>query len=162
LDSGADIAIGSRAAGTGDRRMLLWANSSVEEANRVESSAPVIRQVLVHRHFIGRIFAGLVSSLFGLTFQDTQCGFKMCRASVVAATLGACRQDGFVFDVEWLYLARLQNLVIKEIPVSWSEVAGSKVSMLRDPLAMFLGLCRIRFSSGAASKVAPTPIYNNL
>lgn len=114
LDSGADIAIGSRA---------------------VRSPGCDIRQTF-RRRLAGRIFNFFVQAVILPGIQDTQCGFKCFKASVGAELFRAQRLNGFSFDVEILYLARKRGYKIQEVPVMWSQGAGSKVSFLRDPLLM--------------------------
>jgi dolichyl-phosphate beta-glucosyltransferase len=52
--------------------------------------------------------------------------------------------DRFGFDVEFLYVANLHGLRLKEIPVRWNHREASKVSVLRDSQRMFRELFQIR------------------
>jgi hypothetical protein len=45
--------------------------------------------------------------------------------------------NGFAFDVEYLYMARLNNLKIKEIPVIWENDEDSKVSTFKSSIRFF-------------------------
>ena len=62
--------------------------------------------------------------------------------------------DRFGFDVEFLYVANLHGLKLKEIPVRWNNDERSKVRVVRDSLRMFDELRRIR-------KNATLGIYDN-
>jgi dolichyl-phosphate beta-glucosyltransferase len=97
-----------------------------------------------HRHLSGRCFAGLVRWGFGLPLRDTQCGFKMFRREVVLRLLPLCRESGYLFDLEILAWAHRLGYRIAEVPVSWRDVPGSKVRLLRDGWAMLRGLVRLR------------------
>ena len=92
----------------------------------------------------GRVFNLIVRLATGLPYWDTQCGFKAFRLDVFRPILERAKTDGFGFDVELLYLARQANLRMKEIPVRWNHVEGSKVSFLRDSLRMLREIAALR------------------
>jgi dolichyl-phosphate beta-glucosyltransferase len=121
LNSGADIAIGSREA-----------EGSVVDAYKT-------------RKYIGRIFAMLVNLITGLTIKDTQCGFKLFKKEVAKTLISKQEFNGFSFDVELLYLAKLNQFKISEIGVNWIHASGSKVSVIRDGLKMFRDVLKLRF-----------------
>ncbi len=45
--------------------------------------------------------------------------------------------DRFGFDVEFLFVANLHGLKLKEIPVRWDHDERTKVSVIRDSQRMF-------------------------
>jgi dolichyl-phosphate beta-glucosyltransferase len=92
----------------------------------------------------GRVFNLIVRFATGLPYWDTQCGFKAFRLDVFRPILERAKTDGFGFDVELLFLARQANLRMKEIPVRWNHVEGSKVSFLRDSLRMLREVASLR------------------
>jgi dolichyl-phosphate beta-glucosyltransferase len=96
------------------------------------------------REQAGRIFNLLVRIATGLPFWDTQCGFKAFRLDACRPILEAAQIEGFAFDVELLYLAERGGLRIREIPVRWNHVEGSKVSFFRDSLRMLREVLALR------------------
>ena len=122
FDEGYDIVIGSRVLTDGQTRV----------------------QALTYRKWMGGIFNFLVSSLLIKGIKDTQCGFKMFRASKVGALFTPVHLEGYGFDLEVLYLAQKMNFNIKEVAVNWSHVDGSKVSIIRDSLRMFINILQIK------------------
>lgn len=80
------------------------------------------------RELSGRFFNRMVRLATGLPFHDTQCGFKAFRMDVCRPLIEACVIDRFGFDVELLYVAHAAGLRLKEWPVRWNDVAGSKVN----------------------------------
>jgi glycosyltransferase involved in cell wall biosynthesis len=106
-------------------------------------------RVEVHQHPVregmGKTFNLLMRSLTGLPFRDTQCGFKLIDRRRTLPLFERMVVDRFAFDVELLYLCHRFGLRVREIPVTWRNAAGSKVSLLRDPLNMLLDVARIRW-----------------
>lgn len=84
----------------------------------------------IFRESMGRVFNLLMRLETGLTFRDTQCGFKLFEVSSAREIFGRQRLDGFGFDVEVLFIANRLGYRAVEVPIGWNDVAGSKVSML--------------------------------
>jgi dolichyl-phosphate beta-glucosyltransferase len=122
IDAGADVAVGSR-------RIAL-------------PGTPVERSPW--RRLAGRLFSLAVRVAVWPPVADTQCGFKMLRRKALLPVLKICREDGYLFDLELLLLARRLKLKIAEVPIRWHDVGGSKVRFVRDPAVMLMGLSRVR------------------
>jgi len=90
------------------------------------------------RHYLGRVFATLVSELLHLPVYDTQCGAKVFRATdALRAVLTEPFRTSWLFDVE--ILARLIAVTeggtegvaecVYELPLDeWRDVPGSKLT----------------------------------
>lgn len=111
----------------------------------------------VHRHWIGRMFNLLVRIITLPGIQDTQCGFKCFRAQIARELFQEQTLEGWTFDVEILYIAKKRGYKIIELPIHWYFNPGSRVHILRDSVAMFLDLIRIRLndSSGLYDNNSP-------
>ena len=92
----------------------------------------------------GKVFNLVVRTLTGLPFWDTQCGFKAFNLAKFRPLLDVMQIDRFGFDVEFLYVAHLHGLRLKEIPVRWDNDDRSKVNVMRDSLRMFNEVREIR------------------
>lgn len=92
----------------------------------------------------GKVFNLVVRTLTGLPFWDTQCGFKAFNLVKFRPLLDLMQIDRFGFDVEFLYVANLHGLRLKEIPVRWDNDERSKVNVFRDSLRMFNEVREIR------------------
>ena len=135
LAQGYDIAIASRA----------------KKHSQIEISQPP------HRVLMGKVFNLLVQALVLPGIWDTQCGFKLFKGAQARQLFAELRTDGFAYDVEILYRARKRGWTVAEVPVRWLHSAPSRVGPLRDSLAMFSELLRIRFGSDKAETVEPAP-----
>lgn len=122
IADGADIAIGSR---------------PLRESNLV------VRQPL-YREMLGRGFNKLVQLLGVPGIQDTQCGFKLFTRDAAHDVFSRCSYDGFSFDIEALFIARLRGYKIAEVPIVWAHQPGSKVSLVRDGARMVWDLVKLR------------------
>eukprot|EP00955_Chlamydomonas_euryale_P117234 366462-Chlamydomonas_euryale.AAC.19 len=63
----------------------------------------------------------------GGRIRDTQCGFKLFTRPAAALLFGNQRLQRWCFDVELLYLAEQLDVPVAEVPVSWTEMPGSKI-----------------------------------
>lgn len=90
------------------------------------------------RHYLGRVFATLVSELLRLPVYDTQCGAKLFRSNhALRAMLAEPFRTSWLFDVEMLarLIAASEDGTdevaerVYELPLDeWRDVAGSKLT----------------------------------
>ena len=123
-ENGYDGAIGSRAI---DRKMIEAHESPFRE-------------------LAGIVFNGFVRVIAGVTFADTQCGFKLFRMERARPIFEQQRTQGFGFDPEILFLASRHGLRIAEIPVRWAHDPATKVHMVSDSARMLGELLTIRWN----------------
>jgi dolichyl-phosphate beta-glucosyltransferase len=95
------------------------------------------------REMSGRLFNVAVRLGAGLSFRDTQCGFKLFSRRAAREIFRRQRLERFGFDVEILYLAKKLGFQIVETPVRWNDVEGTKVSLLSGADA-FVDIARVR------------------
>ena len=122
-DHDLDVAIGSRAL----------------RESRIEVRQHAVRQAM------GKTFNRCIRRMTGLPFQDTQCGFKLMDRERTRPLFERMIVDRFAFDVELLYLCVRFGLAVREVPIVWRNAAGSKVSMIADPLNMLWDVARVRW-----------------
>jgi dolichyl-phosphate beta-glucosyltransferase len=135
-------------------------SSPIEELQKLSSAAAAQNAVIaigsravdrslvaVHqsafREYSGRFFNLVMRTVTGLPFHDTQCGFKLYRADAAKEVFSRQEQDGFSFDVEDLVIAKKLGLRAVEVPVRWSNVEGTKVTMGQG-IRSFTDLLQIR------------------
>lgn len=110
-----------------------------------------------YRHLMGRIFNFIVRSLIVPGIEDTQCGFKCFTYEAAHQIFPFQTIDGWGFDPELLYIARLRGLRLVEIPINWYYMAESRVNPIRDTINMVREVLRIRRNGqrGIYAKVMP-------
>lgn len=96
------------------------------------------------RTVAGGAFNALVRREVGTDLRDTQCGFKGYRLGV-ARLLGALSTvDRFAFDVEALMLAHRLDLRVTPVTVTWDDVDGSSINVVRDSVRMIRDILSLR------------------
>jgi dolichyl-phosphate beta-glucosyltransferase len=95
------------------------------------------------RKVAGNIFNGIVRLLTPLRLRDTQCGFKLYPGPAARLLVDPLQTMGWAHDVEILYRAQRHGLVLRAMPLTWTAVDGSKISLLRDAVRMLAEVLRI-------------------
>lgn len=146
---------------TGDYVLFMDADLStnLEAIDRFIKIAPNYDMVIGSRHakdsvikkkqpalrvFIGWCCRKLVNMKFHFKYKDTQCGFKAMRTDIAKKIVAKQVVNNFAFDVEYLYIAKLNNLSIYEMGVIWADDRGSTVSPLKSSIKFFKDLSFIK------------------
>jgi glycosyltransferase involved in cell wall biosynthesis len=124
LAQGADIAIGSR-----------WLQAELQTERQ-----PLYRQLY------GRLFNFGLRFVLGLTYRDTQCGFKAFTRAAAQTLFSRQRVERWGFDPELLFLANKFKLRTVEVPVEWAHDHRSRINPLRDGLNMGVEMLAVRWS----------------
>lgn len=95
------------------------------------------------RKFIGNCCIIITNILTGLHLLDTQCGFKAVKRNLATKIVKKQTINRWAFDVEWLYIAKINKERIKEIPIKWENDEDSKVSAFSSSINFFLDLFKI-------------------
>ena len=122
--AGADVAVGSRSATGAD-----------------------VKNKSFMRNVFSKGLSFAVRGLLRLPVTDTQCGFKMFTSDAAANLFSLQIIDDFSFDLELLFLAKQQGLTVAEVPVSWTDAPGSKVSAGKVALEFLRDLAVIRLNN---------------
>ena len=96
------------------------------------------------RHITGRVFAFMVGVCIDCHVYDSQCGLKILPAAHFHSVDKYLKGHRFAFDVELLAALCVKRMPVKEIPIDWFDVAGSKVSLIRDTVRMLASILAIR------------------
>ena len=109
-------------------------NYDLVYATRLHKDSKVIGRTL-KREISSQGFNFILKNYLNVNFSDGMCGFKWLKREVYPSLKSAgADNDGWFFSTELLTTAEWNNLKIKELPVKWTDDAGSsKVKIL--PLA---------------------------
>ena len=146
---------------TGDYVLFMDADLStdISAIEKVVELAPQYDLIIGSRHakgsvikkkqpflrvLIGRCCRLLVKMLFHTKFKDTQCGFKAMRTDYAKKIVAKQQVNNFAFDVEYIYIAKLNNLSMYELGITWSDDRGSTVSPVKSSLKFFKDIFAIR------------------
>jgi dolichyl-phosphate beta-glucosyltransferase len=98
------------------------------------------------------------SAIVGLPdIADTQCGFKFFQRQIAQELFARQRIDGYMFDVEILYLARRSGYRIAQLPVRWRDDGDSRLVLLSGNLRNVADLFRIRFGQFPPARLSQAP-----
>ncbi|MEL6357529.1 MAG: glycosyltransferase [Bacteroidota bacterium] len=101
-------------------------------ATRLHPKAQVIGRTL-KREISSRVFNWILRFYLGTKFSDGMCGFKFLRRSILPTLMeNGAENDGWFFSTELLAVAEWHNYRLFELPVKWTDDAGSsKVNIPR-------------------------------
>ena len=112
--------------------------------NRQHAQSEILTRQHLLRRKMGQTFNAILRVIAGIRMADTQCGFKAFRRAARETIFPLQKIDGFAFDVEVLLLADRLGFVVEDMPVKWSNAAGSKVRIIRDSFRMLGDAIRVR------------------
>ncbi len=99
-----------------------------------------------YRRIGGYIFTAVRRRLLLFDVYDTQCGFKAFRKEAAERIFRLQQLDGWAFDAELLFIAQRLGYSIKQMPVEWHHVEGSRFQIgIRSAIRELRDLARIRW-----------------
>ncbi|MFI5268061.1 MAG: dolichyl-phosphate beta-glucosyltransferase [Chloroflexota bacterium] len=125
LEEGYDLVIGSRGMGE----------------SKIERAQPLYRRVGSTGF---RVFMHLATGLSHV--PDTQCGFKFFQHAVAKDLFARQRIDGYMFDVEILYLAQRSGYKLGQVPIRWRDDGDSRLQLVAGNLRNVRDVLSIRFT----------------
>jgi dolichyl-phosphate beta-glucosyltransferase len=126
-------------------RPLLREHPVVIGSRYISESRIVVTQPPL-RVWIGRLGNRTIQLFLLDGINDTQCGFKAFQREAARQIFGRMKVMRFGFDIELLSIARLLNLSIREVPVSWYNSPESRIRPLKDAIRTFGELVYIKLN----------------
>jgi dolichyl-phosphate beta-glucosyltransferase len=147
-------------------KMLPWLSQGYQivAGSRGVTGTQVRRKQRWYRQIGSRVFGIGMHAIVGLHhIRDTQCGFKFFTREAAVEIFGRTRIDGYMCDVEILWLAERLGYRVREVGIVWADDGDSRLELVRGNMRNFMDLLRIRFGrSGQATQVREIPLATPL
>ncbi|KAI0730411.1 glycosyltransferase family 2 protein [Earliella scabrosa] len=120
-----------------------------EPAVVVGSRAHLVKtEAVVKRSFLRNVLMYGLHTILCIVgvghIRDTQCGFKLFSRPAARAIFPHQHLATWIFDVELLLRAKALGVPVREVPIEWHEVGGSKLHVVRDSMQMLRDLLVLR------------------
>lgn len=130
---------------TFDKMKPYLGKSDILIASRYCKGGEITVRQPFKRRFVSKCSRILIKMMFRFKgIKDTQCGYKCIRKEVAEDLIKKQKVDGFAFDVEYLYIAKLKGYSVAEIPCRWADDGDSTVGAFSASVAFFRDMLRIK------------------
>ena len=125
---------------------LLEAGHDIAIASRALAGSVVDHHQNFLRELSARLYTFIQNHYLGISYPDTQCGFKIFTRRAAQTLFAKQRLNSVIFDPEILWLARQHGFKVAEFAVNWSHVEDSRIQYdsLKKSLFVFQELFRIK------------------
>ncbi len=121
---------GAVSAGEVVRVLQMVPGSAADEclyAGRLDDSDQAIKRTLI-RKWLGLLFRRITKIFFKLPIRDSQCGFKIIPSQPYYEISGQLTELRYCFDIDLTIHLLKAGLQIREVPISWTETPGTKIT----------------------------------
>lgn len=108
------------------------------ESDSIKVKQPIFRRIISRG---GNLVVKLV---LGLSYQDTQCGFKLLTSEVAKRIFDHLTIGRWGFDLEMLCIAKQFKIPVKEVAVDWYDDKNSQLRAGKDAFGTIKELLIIR------------------
>lgn len=125
---------------------LIESGYDIAIASRAVSGAHIQQHQNIFRKLSAKIYTLIQNTYLGISYPDTQCGFKFFTRETAKDLFSRQKLDSVIFDPEVLWLAKGANFKVAQFPVEWRHVADSRIQYdnIQKSLFVFGELFRIR------------------
>jgi len=124
---------------------LIEAGHDIAIASRAISGAQIDAHQNIFRKLSAKIYTLIQNFYLGISYPDTQCGFKFFSQDAARTLFEQQKLDSVIFDPEILWLAKRSGYTVAQFPVEWRHVADSRIQYdnLQKSIFVFQELLRI-------------------
>jgi glycosyltransferase involved in cell wall biosynthesis len=125
---------------------LIQKGYDIAIASRAISGAKIQAHQNLLRRLSARMYTFIQNRYLGITYPDTQCGFKFFTQQSAKSLFRRQKLDSVIFDPEILWLAKKAGYRVAQFGVEWRHVADSRIQYdsMQKSLFVFQELLRIR------------------
>ena len=132
-------------------KMLSELKKIIQQADvivgtRKNNKAVLLQRQPKMRETMGKFFTFISRKITRVNVSDFTCGFKCFTKKAARKIFKKQQINRWAFDAESLFLAKKYGFSIKEIPIEWKNVKGTKVRFPQDIIQSFVDLIRIRLN----------------
>tara|TARA_B100001057_G_scaffold493584_1_gene588341 strand:- start:23880 stop:24566 length:687 start_codon:yes stop_codon:yes gene_type:complete len=96
------------------------------------------------RILTGKIFSSVVKSLFSISVDDTQCGFKYISSSNIHKLIDKLTVGNFAYDIDFLLSVKSCDIKTIVMPVTYVHNKESSVNIFKDSFRMLITLFKLK------------------
>ena len=143
FDAGATIPLSDALKGI---ELIKSGKCDIAFGSRKLPDSIIIKKQKLDRKIASFLFLRFCKFFFdiGKYFTDTQCGFKVMEGEIARALFNDIRMDGFLFEIELIMLAKENNYIIKEFPVTWRCDRDSRINFVKTPSKILSEINQLR------------------
>jgi dolichyl-phosphate beta-glucosyltransferase len=132
--------------------------------SRGMADSDVQRKQRWYRQIGSRLFGIGLHAVVGLNhIRDTQCGFKFFTRTAAREIFRRVKIDGYMCDVEILWLAQRLGYRVREVGIAWSDDGDSRLELVRGNARNFADVLKIRFTRYELDRVgAEVPLAQTI
>lgn len=121
-------------------------DADVVIGSRRLTNSKILKRQKPLRELLGRGFTLLVKIIVNWQIKDATCGFKAFKREAAKKLFKKISIYNWSFDAEILFLCKKYKMRVAQVPVVWTDVKGSKVSITKDIAGSLYGLLQIRLN----------------
>ena len=124
---------------------LLIAGSPAVIACRADKRSRILKHQPWFRRIGSKGFQIFMHTVIGLRhISDTQCGFKFFAGALARAVFSRQKIDGYMFDVEVLYLIDQGGYRIEQVPIDWRDDGDTRLNLVLGNLRNLIDIFKIK------------------
>ena len=112
--------------------------------SRYDKESKILIKQPLSRRMVSKFSRIIIKMMFHLHVKDSQCGFKGMNKETAKFITDRAIVEQFAFDVEYLYILKLNKIPYKSVPVRWNDDRDSRVKVISSSVKFFKDLFKLK------------------